>query len=34
MIDGDGITAALLRKNGIEVIGESEIPRLLSHGAL
>ena len=34
MTDGDGITTALLRQNGIEVIGESEIPQLLSHGAL
>ena len=34
MTDGDGLTTALLRQNGIEVIGESEIPQLLSHGAL
>lgn len=31
MTDGDGITAALLRQNGIEVIGESEISRILPH---
>lgn len=31
MTDGDGITTALLRQNGIEVIGESEISRILLH---
>ena len=30
---GDGVTAALLRENGIAVYGESEIERLLEeHG--
>lgn len=30
LVDGNGITADLLVKNGIEVIGESQIHRLLS----
>ena len=30
MVPGDGVTAALLKQNGIAVYGESEIEELLS----
>lgn len=32
LIDGNGITAELLSKNGIKIVGESQIDRLLNIG--
>ncbi len=34
LIDGDGVTAALLSQNGIEVIGETEALRRIESGCL
>ncbi len=34
LIDGDGVTAEVLKQNGIEVIGESEALRRLENGTL